>query len=67
MTDSPTARSQSVPDGSECVFNRALGAAQDYRRISKQVAGAPTGSTVDNFHTRVGSGALDRASSNLWG
>ena len=36
---------------SECVFNSALAENQNYRRISKQAAGAPLGTTVDNFHT----------------
>ena len=45
--------SKPAPEGSECVFNAALGAAQDFRRISKQVAGAAVGTTVENFHTVV--------------
>ena len=36
---------------SECVFNSALAENQNYRRISKQAAGAPLGTAVDNFHT----------------
>ena len=33
------------------MFNSALAENQNYRRISKQAAGAPLGTTVDNFHT----------------
>jgi hypothetical protein len=37
----PCTNTQPVPDGSECVFNSGLAEAQNYRRISKQTAGAP--------------------------
>lgn len=39
------------PEGSDCVFNRAIGADQNFRRIAKAAAAGPVGSTVSNFHT----------------
>lgn len=47
----PCFDSQPAPEGSDCVFTPALGAAQDYRRIAKQTSGAPVGTIVENFHT----------------
>lgn len=48
----PCGRSQPEPPvGSECVFNRALGENQNFRRISKQCAAAPVGSVVQSYHT----------------
>ena len=51
----PCTNTQPAPDGSDCVFNRALAENQNFRRISKMAAAAPLGTVVDSFHTGPGS------------
>lgn len=46
---------QPVPEGSNCVFNRAQADSQNFRRISKLAAAAPVGSVIENYHTGPGS------------
>jgi hypothetical protein len=54
-TKQPCTNSQPVPDGSDCVFNRALAENQNFRRISKMAAAAPVGAVVESYHTGTGS------------
>ena len=44
-TKQPCSGSQPVPEGAECVFNAARGPTQNFRRISKQTAGAAVGTS----------------------